>query len=72
MSTRTRSICISMLFLILPAALFSQTTSWTGAVSTSWSAAGNWTAGIPSATKDVVIGDGSFTGAFQPAITGAS
>ncbi|HZH97236.1 MAG TPA: hypothetical protein VEY06_15195, partial [Flavisolibacter sp.] len=72
MSTLTRSICISVLLFMLPAALFSQTTSWTGAVSTNWSAAGNWTGGIPSATKDVVIGDGSFTGAFQPAIIGAS
>ncbi|MBK7883950.1 MAG: hypothetical protein IPJ81_09175 [Chitinophagaceae bacterium] len=46
---------------------FSQT-SWTGAVSTSWSASGNWTAGVPTITQNAIIGDASFTGAFQPTI----
>ncbi len=45
------------------------TTSWTGTVSTNWSTAGNWTAGVPTTALDVVIGDASFTGSFQPMLT---
>ena len=30
-------------------------TTWTGAVSTDWFTAGNWTAGVPTTTVDVVI-----------------
>jgi hypothetical protein len=30
-------------------------TTWTGAVSTAWNAAGNWSAGIPGASDDVII-----------------
>ena len=45
------------------------TTSWTGALSTNWSTAGNWTNGVPTSTVDAVIGDASFTGAFQPSLT---
>lgn len=50
-------------------ALRAQTTSWKGTTSTSWSTASNWTNGVPSATVDAVIGDGSFTGSFQPTIS---
>ncbi len=45
---------------------FGQSTSWTGVVSTTWRTAGNWTNGVPDATKDAIIGDASFVGANQP------
>ncbi|MBC7485741.1 MAG: T9SS type A sorting domain-containing protein [Cytophagaceae bacterium] len=45
------------------------TTSWTGTISTNWSTAGNWTGGVPTTAIDVVIGDASFTGSFQPVLT---
>ncbi|WP_205514571.1 T9SS type A sorting domain-containing protein [Longitalea arenae] len=32
-------------------------TTWTGAVNTDWNTAGNWTAGVPTATLDAVIPD---------------
>lgn len=44
-------------------------TSWTGATSTSWSTAGNWTAGVPTSTIDAIIGDANFTGPNQPTIS---
>ena len=47
-------------------------TSWKGTSSTQWSDAGNWTAGVPTATLDAIIGDASFTGANQPAVSSAS
>lgn len=47
-------------------------TSWKGTVSTSWKTAANWTAGVPTATVDAVIGDASFTGSFQPTISSAA
>ncbi|NLR56824.1 hypothetical protein HGH93_01835 [Chitinophaga polysaccharea] len=47
-------------------------TSWTGLVSTSWSTGANWTAGVPSATVDAVIGDANFTGPFSPNISGSA
>lgn len=47
-------------------------TSWTGTVSTSWKDAGNWTSGIPTASMDVIIGDASFTGSFQPSISASA
>ncbi|MVT07637.1 T9SS type A sorting domain-containing protein [Chitinophaga tropicalis] len=43
-------------------------TSWKGTVSTAWSNADNWTAGVPTSSIDAVIGDASFTGAFQPTV----
>ncbi|MBO9562132.1 MAG: hypothetical protein J7621_05130 [Niastella sp.] len=55
--------------LFLPQLLTAQSTSWTGAVSTSWRNAANWTNGIPSSTRDAIIGDASFTGSFQPVIS---
>ncbi|MEO8148607.1 MAG: T9SS type A sorting domain-containing protein [Bacteroidia bacterium] len=57
----------------ISALIFSQTlnaqTSWKGVTSTAWATATNWTAGVPLATTDVIIGDSCFTGAFQPLIT---
>src|SRR5687768_1050514 len=58
-------------FLFITAFVYSQT-SWTGATSNTWNKAGNWSNGIPTATTDVVIGDGSFTGSFQPSISAAA
>lgn len=49
--------------------VFGQATSWTGVVSTSWTNAANWTSGVPTSTTDVTIGNGSFTGSFQPTIS---
>jgi fibronectin-binding autotransporter adhesin len=44
-------------------------TSWIGGTSTSWRTASNWTSGIiPNDTTDVIIGDASFTGGFQPSL----
>lgn len=42
------------------------TTSWTGAISTEWNTAANWTNGLPDITKHVIIGDRSLTN--QPVI----
>jgi hypothetical protein len=47
-------------------------TSWKGTASTSWNNSANWTAGVPVSTTDVIIGDASFTGAFQPTLNAAS
>ncbi|HNP53579.1 MAG TPA: hypothetical protein PKK69_03135, partial [Ferruginibacter sp.] len=58
--------CIALLFNVLN--LSAQSTSWKGTVSANWSVAANWSNGVPDATKDVVIGDASFTGAFQPKV----
>jgi fibronectin-binding autotransporter adhesin len=55
------------LFLIQLAAS-AQTTSWKGTAGTEWKNAGNWTAGIPTAATDAIIGDANFTGANQPSI----
>src|SRR6267154_1836171 len=44
-------------------------TSWKGTVSTDWATAGNWTAGVPVSTLDVIIGDANFSGPNQPATT---
>lgn len=32
-------------------------TSWTGAASTDWYTAGNWTAGVPTATRDALVAE---------------
>jgi hypothetical protein len=60
---------LSIIFfcLFVPLSLMGQT-SWKGTVNTAWNEAGNWTAGVPTATSNVVIGDASFTGAFQPTV----
>lgn len=60
---------ILIVFLLLTTFVHSQTTSWKGTVSTAWRDASNWTNGIPSATRDAIIGDANFTGSFQPAIS---
>lgn len=54
---------------LFPVFLFAQSTSWTGTVSTSWRNSSNWTNGVPNSTRDVIIGDASFTGSFQPVIS---
>lgn len=61
-------------FVLLVAALIAVVTanaqtSWKGTGSTSWSAATNWTAGVPTASVDAIIGDTNFTGASQPVLT---
>ena len=61
------------LFVILMSAWAARAqTSWTGALNTDWNRAGNWTAGVPTATLDAIIGDANFTGASQPTITAKS
>jgi hypothetical protein len=37
-------------------------------LSSAWRNAGNWTAGVPNANVDAVIGDAAFTGPYQPSI----
>ncbi|SDF68010.1 hypothetical protein [Chitinophaga filiformis] len=66
-------VCFTLLILLsgLPVSLWGQT-SWKGTVSTAWNNAANWTAGIPTATVDAVIGDASFTGSFQPTISASA
>jgi hypothetical protein len=44
-------------------------TSWTGAVSNDWFMAGNWTAGVPTATLDALISAGTPRMAFITAST---
>ena len=66
-------VCFTLLILLsgLPVSLWGQT-SWKGTVSTAWNNAANWTAGIPTASVDAVIGDASFTGPFQPTISSSA
>ena len=62
---------LALLFLVLflfNQNVIGQTTSWKGTTSTSWNVASNWTAGVPVATVDAIIGDASFTGSFQPIV----
>lgn len=67
-----RSI-LSLAFLSLFVGMYSQTTSWTGAVDSTWHNAANWTAGVPTGTVDAVIGDANYSGTYQPAVlVGAS
>src|SRR5438876_9634155 len=65
------SLTFFSLFLLQLSA-YAATTSWKGTVSRDWSKAGNWTAGIPTATVEVIIGDASFTGANQPDLSANS
>jgi hypothetical protein len=58
------------LLVLLPSA--QAQTSWKGTVSSDWSAAGNWTVGVPSSSVNAIIGDANFTGPNQPTITGKS
>lgn len=41
-------------------------TSWKGTVNNRWNNKGNWTAGVPTSTTNVFIGDANFTGPNQP------
>ncbi|RYZ33811.1 MAG: hypothetical protein EOP49_35340, partial [Sphingobacteriales bacterium] len=47
-------------------------TSWKGAISTSWNNASNWTNGVPTPTTDAILGDGNFSGSFQPTVNVAA
>ena len=62
--------------LLLAAALAPQAnaevtanSSWTGATSTDWGVAGNWTAGVPGAA-DIAFFDSNFTSVNQPNLNG--
>ena len=57
--------------LLLPMVALAQT-SWKGTTSTDWSIAANWTAGVPTASVDAIIGDTNFTGANQPDLSATS
>ncbi|MEP7170513.1 MAG: hypothetical protein ABI855_14180, partial [Bacteroidota bacterium] len=58
--------------LILLSKTLNAHTSWKGTVSTAWATASNWTAGVPVATVDAIIGDANFTGSYQPLISGST
>jgi hypothetical protein len=45
----------ALAFLCLPAALWAADRTWTGAVSTNWATAGNWTGGVPGAGDRAII-----------------
>ncbi len=62
--TLKTSLLSALLFIFLHAG-FAQT-SWTGTSDEEWRNADNWTAGVPDASTDAIIGDANFTGAFQP------
>ena len=67
---RLYSVYGAIIFLqLLSLSLTAQTTSWKGTISTEWRDSANWTNGIPSSTKDAIVGDASFTGSFQPLIS---
>lgn len=64
--------CRYLLILLLANMMMSSVlaqTSWKGTTSTAWSTASNWTAGVPSATKDAILGDANFTGTYQPTVS---
>ncbi len=44
-----------LLFAICAPSALAQTSTWSGA-NGNWSAAGNWTGGVPGSTSNVVIG----------------
>ncbi len=48
---------------------WSNTDTWLGSVSTAWGTAANWSAGVPTAASDVMIGSGSFQPSTGAAIT---
>jgi len=47
-------------------------TSWTGTANTKWKDNDNWTEGVPDKNTDAIIGDGNFTGSYQPEIKGST
>ncbi|MGF6925011.1 hypothetical protein QFZ48_000511 [Chitinophaga sp. W2I13] len=57
-----------ILLLLFPVMLSAQT-RWKGTFSSSWSNSANWTAGVPNANVDAIIGDAAFTGIFYPVIS---
>ncbi|MEI7470626.1 MAG: T9SS type A sorting domain-containing protein [Chitinophagaceae bacterium] len=68
-----------MKITILPALLLllqtslAQTNSWKGTTSTYWGSPTNWSLNlVPTTAHDVVIGDASFTGSFQPSLSSTS
>ncbi len=63
---------IVALLMVLTALSAGASTSWKGTSSTSWNTAANWTAGVPTASVDAIIGDANFTGSFQPTISGTT
>jgi hypothetical protein len=54
---------------VLAALIANAQTSWKGTTSSSWATSANWTAGVPTASMDAVIGDANFTGTYQPSLT---
>jgi len=60
-----------LIVLLSPVTSMGQT-SWKGTTSTAWNNAANWTAGVPTATTDVIIGDANFTGLSQPTVNAAA
>ncbi|MBK9255113.1 MAG: BspA family leucine-rich repeat surface protein [Saprospiraceae bacterium] len=50
------TVFISLMFFLFSTNIQSQTT-WTGAIDSDWNNPGNWSAGVPMATTDVVIAD---------------
>ncbi len=57
---------VIVLFSILSFSAFSQSTSWIGGVDNRWRTSANWTNGVPTSSLNVVIGDGNYTGPYQP------
>lgn len=58
-----------LLLLVLLSPIISMgQTSWKGTTSTAWNNTLNWSAGVPTATTDVIIGDANFTGLFHPTV----
>ena len=58
--------------LLVQFSVFGASTSWKGTISKDWRTAGNWTAGVPTAGLDAIIGDANFTGANQPDLSKSS
>ena len=63
--------CLVCTLLFSYQAAYTQT-SWKGTTSTTWTTASNWTAGVPTATVDAIVGDANFTGINQPTIAGTA
>src|SRR6266571_41317 len=68
--TTMRKLVLFVIFL--GPVVASAQTSWKGTLSKDWRLAGNWTAGVPTASVDAIIGDGNFTGANQPDLSASS
>jgi len=68
----SRLYAIAAILLLLSSLAVQAQTSWKGTVSTAWNNASNWTAGVPTASVDAIIGDASFTGSFQPTISSSA